>query len=358
MPIAGTTLDLTARRTGPLSVRFTRILTVGTSAPKATALGVAMCALIAGVFGFRSPQFAGAPQALILVMPVVGAAVLGGRRAAYAVGVAATVALSLVVPPLGSPRVQLTDDLIALAVFSMVVLAVGTAVAQRMELLGAVERDRSALLRSVSHDLRTPLAAIRAAASDLATNDRLPPDRAARFVDLILAESERLDRLVANLLSLSRIEAGTDAPARQAVDVGELIADTLARLARVLTRVELHVVVADDLPLLEGDYVQLDQLITNLVENAARHTPAGGGVTVEARAQAGAMTIVVTDQGPGVDPADKATLFEPFKSGRLAGTSGIGLAICKAVVDRHHGGIDVADGPRGGAAFIVRLPLG
>jgi K+-sensing histidine kinase KdpD len=351
-------VGLRPRKGHRLSTWWTKVFTFGIGAPRATLAGVAMVAVLAVVLGPPQHQVTRAAQALTLVVPVVGAAVLGGRHAAYAVGAAATVAFSLLVPPVGTLRVLLTQDLVALVVFSVVAVVVGRVVALRIELLGAVERERSALLRSVSHDLRTPLSAIRAAASDLADNDRLAPETARRFAEVIGEESERLDRLVANLLSLSRIEAGAYAPVRQAVDIGELIDSTTARLGRLLTALDLRLDVADDLPFVHGDYTQLDQLVTNLLENAARHTPAGGSVTVEARRGDGEVVLVVADDGPGVDPAEVATLFQPFRSGRNPGASGIGLAICKAVVDGHHGTIDVGAAPGGGAAFTVRLPVG
>jgi K+-sensing histidine kinase KdpD len=349
-------VGLRPRRPRRASAWWTRAFTFGIGAPRATLAGVATVAILAVAFGPPEHQVTRAALALTLVVPVVGAAVLGGRHAAYAVGAAATIAFSLLVPPVGSLRVLLTQDLVALIVFSLVAVVVGRVVALRIELLGAVERERSALLRSVSHDLRTPLSAIRAAASELVDNDRLAPGTARRFAEVIGEEAERLDRLVANLLSLSRIEAGAYAPERHAVDIGELVESTTGRLGRLLTAVDLRMDVGSDLPFVHGDYTQLDQLVTNLLENAARHTPAGGSVTVRAQREHDEVVLVVADAGPGVAPAEVDTLFEPFRSGRNPGASGVGLAICKAVVDGHNGTIEVGDAPGGGAAFTVRLP--
>ena len=337
-----------------------RALTFGIRPVHAALAGIAMVLVLAVVLGPLQHVVARATQALTLVVPVVVTAVLGGRRAAFAVAAAATVAFSLVIPPVGSLRVLLIQDVVAVAVFSVVAFAVGEVVARRIELLGAVERQRSALLRSVSHDLRTPLASIQAAASELAGGTDLPPATARRFADIIGEEAERLDRLVANLLSLSRIEAGAYTAVHQSVDVRELIDATTHRLARVFTSVVLEVDVADDLPLVHADFTQLDQLLTNLLENAARHTPPGGTVRLSAASDEHRRSLVleVADQGPGIDPAEAAELFEPFRSGALPGASGIGLAICKAVVDEHGGTIAVRDRPGGGAVFTVELPLG
>jgi K+-sensing histidine kinase KdpD len=334
------------------------LLTFGMGAWQATVLGVALVSVFALVLGPERHVVTRATQALTLVVPVVGAAVLGGRRAAYAVATVATIAFSLVEPPVGSVRVRLAQDVVALAVFFLVAVVVGSVVARRIELLGQIERHRAALLRSVSHDLRTPLAAIQAAASELAATDRLPRETAHRFLRLIGEESQRLDRLVANLLSLSRIEAGAFASDRQIVDIGELVEATTERLSRVFTGVVLEVSVANDLPFLRGDHTQLDQLLTNLLENAARHTPAGGTVAVEALTGIDEVVLKVSDEGPGIDANDVAALFEPFRSGRIPGATGIGLAICKAVVEGHGGTITVGRTPAGGAVFTACFPIG
>lgn len=213
------------------------------------------------------------------------------------------------------------------------------------------------MLRSVSHDLRTPLSTIRAASSELLEGGDHDPETRRRLLQLVVDESERLDRLVSNLLNLSRIEAGALGKRRQSVDLAELIGFCTARLDRLFEDLTLHIDVAPDLPFIEADHTQLDQVITNLLENAARHSPSRAAVTLSARAQARRVLITVSDQGPGVDPSQMELIFQPFRSGMIAGSSGIGLAICKAVVEAHHGEISVEDAPGGGARFVVSLPL-
>jgi two-component system sensor histidine kinase KdpD len=122
-------------------------------------------------------------------------------------------------------------------------------------------------------------------------------------------------------------------------------------------RVRIQIEVPDDLPLVNADYVLLDQVVTNLLENAARHSGADARVTVSARQVGGAVELVVTDDGPGLPDEVRSSIFEPFRSGGRAGSTGVGLAICKAVVDAHAGTIRVGDGPGGGAAFTVTLPI-
>ncbi len=114
------------------------------------------------------------------------------------------------------------------------------------------------------------------------------------------------------------------------------------------------------MPLAEGDYTLVDQVVTNLLENAARHSPDGGSVRVRAREREGWIEVSVSDQGPGVDPADRDRIFEPFSRGKGSTSSGVGLAICKAIVEAHGGSIAVqgADGSgRTGATFVFTLPV-
>ncbi len=309
---------------------------------------------------------------LLMVVPVVVTAVLGGRVVALVVAVEAALALATAVfPPIGSPMVEVGTDLLTLAVFITVAMVVGTLIAtvvaseerkvaaevQRAEAFEALDEQRRGLLRAVSHDLRTPLGIIRAAASELEHTS--PHDAAARhdLATLVGDEAERLDRLVANLLSLGRIEAGALQPARQPTDLAELVTSSASRLGRLGSRVHLVLDVAPDLPAVDVDPTQLGQVIVNLLENAIRHAPGGGTVRLVGEAAADVVTVSVTDDGPGIDPAIRDRLFEPFAAGPGSTTTGVGLAICKAVVEAHGGTIAVVDPPAGGACFVITLPI-
>lgn len=335
-----------------------------------------------------------ATPALLLVVPVVLAGVVGGAVASITVAVAGAVAFNLVfIPPFGEPKIDTLEDWAALLSYLVVAAVVGwlvvgqtdrrraaeqrevevrglyeevrdlrereamlTEEATRVRVLEEVDAQRAALLRSVSHDLRTPLATIRAATSDL--RDATAFDAATReeLFDLVLDETERLDRLVANLLSLSRIEAGTLEPQRQVVDIDELVRDRVRRLARLFRQVRLQVEIPDDLPLVDGDYSQLDQVVTNLLENASRYAPRGSTVRVSAEAlPAGRVTVRVADEGIGVPEQERERVFEPFRTGE-GGSSGIGLATCRAIVEAHGGTVAVTRTPGGGATFVVTLP--
>jgi two-component system sensor histidine kinase KdpD len=174
-------------------------------------------------------------------------------------------------------------------------------------------------------------------------------------LDLVIDEAERLDRIVANLLSLSRIEAGAFQPHRQAVDVDELVHECLERLRRPLRHTRIQVRIPEAVPLVDADYSQLDQVVTNLLENAARHSPSGSTLHIDAHQQDGMVALAFEDEGPGIASADRNRIFEPFWHGR-GNSTGVGLSICKAIVEAHGGDIHVEDGARG-ARFVFTAPI-
>ncbi|MEY2450059.1 MAG: hypothetical protein QOH79_3535 [Acidimicrobiaceae bacterium] len=347
--------------------------------------------LAAALIPFRD-NTSTATDALALVLPVVAAAWAGGRLAALVTaGAAATTLEVMFLPPFNTFKLDFFDDAVALGVFTIVALSVGTLVAleaergqvaeQRAAEIESLYRERrtmeeeqqrlaaekralelvgdyrSALLRSVSHDLRTPLSTIRAVTSDLRDGTVYDADTRNELLDLVGDEADRLDRLVANLLSLSRIEAGSLAPERQAVPLDELFTDRVRKLNRVLMDARVQVDVPFTLPLADADYTLIDQVLTNLLENAARHSPPGGTIRVRAREHEGSIEVTVSDQGPGIDPADDARIFEPFTKGKGSSSSGVGLTICRAIVEAHGGSISVHSSDAGGAHFVFTLPV-
>jgi two-component system sensor histidine kinase KdpD len=221
---------------------------------------------------------------------------------------------------------------------------------------------KSALLDSVSHDLRTPLAGIRAAAGSLMDPAVSPSTEevrsAARTID---REAERLNRLVRNMLDLGRIEGGALHPLLELYDLADLVGPVVERLAPAMAASQVEVSMPDDLPAVRADGLFLDQILSNLLENSARHA-AGSRVRVSAAEADGALELVVEDAGPGVPRAALAHLFERFyqRSGhrpdRAAGGSGLGLAVVKGLVEAIGGSVEARPSDLGGLAIAVRLP--
>jgi two-component system sensor histidine kinase KdpD len=218
---------------------------------------------------------------------------------------------------------------------------------------------QAALLQSVTHDLRTPLASIIASVTSLLDADaRLDPEAHRDLLETIRDEAERLDRLVGNLLDLSRLRAGALTPSKRPTAIDEVIEGVLARLTTALGRHELNVILREDLPEVPIDVVQIDQALTNILENAAKYSPPGSLISVSAARWENSVQVRIADQGTGIDPELRMRVFEPFfrSDGAVSG-SGLGLAIANAVIVAHGGTIWIEDAPGGGTAVVFRLPV-
>jgi two-component system sensor histidine kinase KdpD len=232
----------------------------------------------------------------------------------------------------------------------------------------ALESDRlkTALLSSVSHDLRTPLAGIKAAATSLLQDDIQwsAEDRRA-FASDIDVEADRLTRLVSNLLDLSRIEAGGIQPDRDWEDVAEMILRVVERSTPQLRGHPVSVDVPDNLSPVYLDTVQIEQVLTNLLENAAKYSPAGSPISISASVAPGPdvseLRISVADRGPGISRAEQERVFDKFYrvrgSNRRAAGTGMGLAIVHGLMAAHGGRVWVESEPGRGSTFVVALPL-
>ena len=253
-------------------------------------------------------------------------------------------------------------------VLALIAASIGT-VAQRAELRDANTRAeilrradelKSALLAAVSHDLRTPLASIIASAGSLRQPDVQWSDAERRdFVTDIEAEAKRLSRIVDNLLDLSRMEAGVLRPDHGWYDIGALIDDVLGRLRASTVGRRITVDVPDDLPPVPLDYAEIDQVLTNLVENSVRHTPAGTAIRIRASLAENQIAVEVADDGPGIDPHVLPRIFDAFVRGapRQRPGVGLGLAVARGLVEAHGGRIGATNLPQGGASFRFTLPL-
>jgi two-component system sensor histidine kinase KdpD len=230
--------------------------------------------------------------------------------------------------------------------------------------LGA-ERERlsSAMLTSVSHDLRTPLASIIGALSSLRSyRDRYDESTREELLSTALSEAERLDRLVGNLLNMTRLDAGVLVLKREAVEVGDLVSTTLRRAMPLLQSCVVASSISPGLPLLSLDFVLTEQTLFNLLDNAAKYSPPGGRVEIEARRLGGRAEIVVRDEGPGIAADALGRIFDKFYRAdegdrRRAGT-GLGLAIAQGFVEAQGGTIAAHNrSDRSGAEFIVSFPV-
>jgi two-component system, OmpR family, sensor histidine kinase KdpD len=234
--------------------------------------------------------------------------------------------------------------------------------AQHATVHAETERLRSALLSAVSHDLRTPLATITGATSSLLASDR-PPDEATRRELLTIAheEAERLNRLVANLLDITRLEAGAVQVRKEWHSLEEVVGAALTRLERRLADRPVTTQIPADLPLVRLDGVLMEQVLLNLLDNALRHTPPGTPIEIAAALDGGHVSVDIADRGPGVPPGDEARVFDRFYRGRLGvaeGGVGLGLTVCKGIVEAHGGRIEATNRREGGVVFRIMLPLG
>jgi two-component system sensor histidine kinase KdpD len=233
----------------------------------------------------------------------------------------------------------------------------------QIEVLRRTDTLRAALLSSVSHDLRTPLSSIKAAASSLQQKD-VDWDAEARlsFAATIEREADRLNRLVGNLLDMSRIEGEALKPEKEWYPIDELVHDVLDHMQFLLHGRDVRVSLPDDLPPVELDYLQMDQVLTNLLENAARYTPATSSIEISARVIDDALEISIGDYGPGIPLNDLERIFDKFyrvlgSPRRGAMGTGLGLAVCRGLVEAHGGHIWAENREEGGAIFRFTLPL-
>ena len=232
--------------------------------------------------------------------------------------------------------------------------------AQQAQVRAEAEQLRNALLSSVSHDLRTPLAAITGAASSLLeTEASFDAPTRREMLETIHEESERLNRLVQNLLQMTRVEAGALQLRRDWYPLEEVIGSALGRLARQLDGRPIVTRLPDDLPLVPIDDVLIEQVLINLLDNAARYTPPGTPVEVSASAGDGHVLMEVADRGPGLAAGEAEKIFEKFYRGQSASGrgAGLGLAICRGLVQAHGGRMWVDAREVGGLAFRFTLPL-
>jgi two-component system sensor histidine kinase KdpD len=227
--------------------------------------------------------------------------------------------------------------------------------------LGAeTERLRSSLLSSVSHDLRTPLSAITGAASSL-LQGQVPPDSAAarELLETVREEADRLNRLVQNLLQMTRLQSGALQVRKEWFPLEEVVGASLARLAPQLGDRQVDLRIPAELPLVPMDDVLIGQVLINLLDNALKHAPAGTPIAISAEPTEAGVAVAVADCGAGLPPGEEERIFEKFFRGRPGATrgAGLGLAICRGIVEAHGGRMQAGNRPGGGALFRFTLPI-
>ncbi len=220
------------------------------------------------------------------------------------------------------------------------------------------ERLRNAVLSSVSHDLRTPLAVVMGAATALLDgDDALPKARRREYLQTISNEASRLNRLVRNLLDMTSLEAGVMRARKEWQPLEEVVGVALNRLDEPLQGRPVKVRIPVEASLAPFDGSLLEQVLINLVENAVKHTPPDAAIEVSARRVDGGVEVQVDDSGPGVPPGKEGQVFEKFHRDSTGGGMGIGLTICQGIILVHGGRIWCENRPSGGASFHFVLPF-
>ena len=289
---------------------------------------------------------------LFAVLPVAALWGLG-----YALGVSIVSMLVFnwfFLPPTHTFQLADSENWVALAVYLLTAVSV-SGLATRGRRLEREDVAKTAVLRSVSHDLRSPITAI-ATATDVLSGPVSDEDR-RELLESIRVQARRLDRLVANLLDLSRLEAGVATPVLEVWPVDGLVARALETIGPEGDQIDVDLPPGS--PAVEVDATQLEHVLVNLLENALKFSPQDHGVQVRAERVADEVVVRVIDHGPGIAPADQRAIFEPFNRGPSEnGTrgSGLGLAIARGFLEVNGGRLWVESEPGEGSAFAFALP--
>jgi two-component system, OmpR family, sensor histidine kinase KdpD len=225
------------------------------------------------------------------------------------------------------------------------------------------DRLRSALLTSISHDLKTPLASVLGAAStmrDLASG--LSESEKRDLLATVIDESERLNRFIANLLDMTKLESGAVVPNTMRQDIGEIVGSVLRRASKILAYHKVSLELAADMPMLELDAVLFEQVLFNLLDNAAKYAPAGTTISIRSQRDKNSMTLQIIDEGDGIPPTELESVFDKFyraqKGDHVRPGTGLGLAISRGFVEAMRGTISATNRTdRSGAVLTIRLPI-
>jgi len=265
-------------------------------------------------------------------------------------------------PLLTPDRQRLLDALLDQAALAIERIQLAADI-DRARLQAETERLRAALLTSISHDLKTPLASILGAASSLRLyRDQLDPAAQGDLARTIQEEAERLNHFIANLLDMTRLESGAVTPQLDLIDLADVVGSALRRAAPLLAQHPVTLEIEEGLPLLRLDPVLFEQVLFNLLDNAAKYSPADTGITLRAAREGDKVRIRILDRGEGLPENDLERIFDKFyrvqaRDRQRAGT-GLGLAICRGFLETMNGTITAANRSDGkGAAFTITLPV-
>ncbi len=225
------------------------------------------------------------------------------------------------------------------------------------------DRLRSALLTSISHDLKTPLASVLGAASTMRDlGSGLTEAEKHDLLATVIDESERLNRFIANLLDMTKLESGAIVPNATRQDIGEIVGSVLRRAGKILVHHRVSLDLAPDMPMLELDAVLFEQVLFNLLDNAAKYSAAGTTISIRSQRDKTSMSLQVIDEGDGIPPTELESVFDKFyraqKGDHVRPGTGLGLAISRGFVEAMHGTISASNrGDRSGAVLTIRLPI-
>ena len=309
--------------------------------------------------------------AMVYVLAVVIVALRFTRGAAVATALLSVAAFDFAfVPPQGAFSVADAQYLLTFAIMLAVGLVISHLTANvraqaqahaKLEVRAETERVRSALLASISHDLRTPLAVMSGASSTLAERgERMSAEERRALAQSVFEQAREMSEQVAKVLQMTRLETGAIELERDWDSIGEIAEAVLRRLRERLAGHRVIVELPDDLPLVRVDASLIEQALGNLLENAARHTPPGTLIRLRARREGAALVVSVEDFGPGLSDEELERVFAKFHRGAAEGAGGgmgLGLSICRAIVKLHGGRAWGEAIPGGGTAFRFSLPV-
>jgi two-component system sensor histidine kinase KdpD len=335
----------------------------------ACAAGAALACTLAGLA--MAPRFDIVNIAMVYLLAVVVMALRFSRGASVLSAVLCVAAFDFMfVPPQGAFSVDDIQYLLTFAIMLAVALVISGLMESRtrqaraqaaLTLEAETERIRSTLLASISHDLRTPLAVMTGASSSLAEGgERLSREERDALARSIFNQARDMSEQVAKVLQMTRLETGAMKLERDWAAISEIAGSVLERLAERLAGHRLVLDLAPDLPLLRVDATLIEQLLANLLENAARHTPPGTVVRLRAQRDADELIVSVEDFASGIDEQDIERVFAKFHRGASEGAGGgvgLGLAICRAIAKLHGGRTWAEQLPGGGTAFRFALPI-